>query len=333
MKNRKTVILVVVLAFIAGSLMISCSKKTGEKQLYQCPMHPQIVQDRPGSCPICGMDLVVMEKEATPKDSGTGETGGRAEVYISKEKQEIIGIRAEEVVVRELEKVITAPGTVVYDPELYYSQQEYISAYKSLKNGQQAAKSFMENSAIKLQSLGFSKAQIKELESKDEPDRSLLINEGGTGAWVYAQVFQDDIEFIKRGQKAKITGRGIKGSLEGTVLAIDPVLNPETRSVKIRILVKNRVNIRQESYVDVSIKAPLGNSLSVPEEAVINTGKSVIVFVDKGNGHFEPRSVETGGKAGGYYIVENGLSAGERVVVKANFLVDSESRLKADQGQ
>jgi Cu(I)/Ag(I) efflux system membrane fusion protein len=84
-----------------------------------------------------------------------------------------------------------------------------------------------------------------------------------------------------------------------------------------------------EMYADVSIDIPLGEKLTIPESAVLRTGAQDVVFVDKGDGNMEIRKVALGRKAGDYYEVRRGLSAGERVVSRANFLIDSESKIQA----
>jgi len=85
-------------------------------------------------------------------------------------------------------------------------------------------------------------------------------------------------------------------------------------------------------YADVILQQPAGPSIAVPDSAVMNTGTRSVVFVASGNGTFEPRQVTTGAKADGFYAIRSGVQAGERVVVDANFLVDSESRLKSTLG-
>ena len=84
----------------------------------------------------------------------------------------------------------------------------------------------------------------------------------------------------------------------------------------------------QSGLVNVNVQIRLPARPVVPEDAVLDTGTEQYVFVDKGNGYFEPRAVKRGGEAGGYFVIENGLRPGERVVTGANFLIDSESRLK-----
>jgi membrane fusion protein, copper/silver efflux system len=362
MRNKNAIILLTILALIAGGLFISCSKKSGEKQLWTCPMHPYYISDKPGDCPICGMKLVKVEKSQIPDrksqmnavsktaDSMPGMDMSKPEapadrvvVKIDPDKQQLINVRTDMVKKRSLGNSIPATAVVAYDPELFYTQQQYISALLSLKqtlssgddSAVKSAKDDLNSSETRLKVMGLSDQQISDLKTKAEPDKSLLISDQGKTAWVYAQVYQDDLKYVKRGAIAEVTLSSNPGTIyDGKVVAIDPALNPETRSVRVRILVKNTGGaFKPEMYVNVLIKSATENYLSVPEEAVMDTGSRQIAFVDKGDGYFEPRYVVLGAKIGGYYVVELGLSENEKVVTNANFLIDSESQLKAAIGQ
>ncbi|HDQ25719.1 MAG TPA: hypothetical protein ENN43_03115 [bacterium] len=345
--NKKTIIIVLLAVAVAGAVFLAVnSRNAGSGQMYICPMHPQVVQDRPGSCPICGMDLVPMEqdsKESMEGHEGHGDVSGsagaktdkdRETVYVSPYKQQLINIRLGSAEVRQLETVITAPGVVAYDPELYSAQLDYITAYKSGDKYAETggiAQKLKEAAGQKLRSLGLSAADIRALEKKDGPDRSLIMEDPAGNVTVYAQVYQEDIGLIRAGAAAEITASTAGGGVfYGAVTAVDNVLNRETRSSRVRITAGNRDNVlRPEMFVNVKIRAAKGVYLSVPEEAVIDTGVKSIVFISGENGHFEPREIVRGEKMGEYYAVKKGLKGGEVVVVNGNFLVDSESRLKA----
>lgn len=364
MKNKFAIILIVIAVLIAGGVFISCSKQSGEKQLWTCPMHPYYIADKPGDCPICGMKLVKVEKSQIPDSKS--QTGGKTDmkgmpgmaemedtksetpvdrviVKIEPEKQQLINVKTDIVQKRNLGNSILATAVVAYDPELFYTQQSYISALINLRHAQvdgddsgiKSAKDDLNSAETRLKVMGLSDQQISELNTKAEPDKSLLISGTGDSAWVYAQIYQDDLKYVKRGALADVTLSSNPGVVYGgKVVAIDPALNPETRSVRVRILVKNTDGVfRPEMYVNVAIKSATKSYLSVPEEAVMDTGSRQIAFVDKGDGYFEPRYVVLGAKIDGYYVVELGLLDGEKVVTNANFLIDSESQLKAAIGQ
>jgi Cu(I)/Ag(I) efflux system membrane fusion protein len=104
----------------------------------------------------------------------------------------------------------------------------------------------------------------------------------------------------------------------------------ETRTFEARIEVDNPAGLlKPDMYADVEIQTPSAPALTVPESAVIQTGARALVFVDHGEGRYEPREVVLGGRVGAAYAVQSGVAAGERVVVSANFLLDSESSLRA----
>jgi multidrug efflux pump subunit AcrA (membrane-fusion protein) len=117
---------------------------------------------------------------------------------------------------------------------------------------------------------------------------------------------------------------------EGKVVAVTPIIEAATRTLKVRALVDNPENkLKLEMFVNVAIKYDLGDKLAVPEEAVMHAGTRDIVFVAKSDGYFEPRVVMLGSKAQGYYEVLQGLSENEEVATSGNFLIDSESKLNA----
>jgi Cu(I)/Ag(I) efflux system membrane fusion protein len=356
MKKMKPVfVMAVVVSLLIFNFLLftSCGNASKEKQLYTCPMHPYYITDRPGDCPICGMKLVKVEPEsqkskvksqnegAGPKENA--QAPDRVVVKIDPDRQQLINIRTDAVAKRNLGNAVLAAGVVAYDPELYYTQQQLISASLSLRkaraggdeSGITAAKDALNSAETRLKVMGLSNSQINELSTKAEPDKSLLISDQGGNVWVYAQVYQDDLKYVKRGAEAEVTLSSAAGEIfTGKVVAIDPALNPETRSVRVRILVKNTGGaFKPEMYVNVKIKSTIGNFLSVPEEAIMDTGSRQVVFVDKGGGYFEPRYVVLGAKIDEYYVVQMGLAEGEKVAVNANFLIDSESQLKAALGQ
>jgi RND family efflux transporter MFP subunit len=153
----------------------------------------------------------------------------------------------------------------------------------------------------------------------------------GKSVWVYAQVYEYEAPLVARGQKIEVTVPSIPGRIfEAQVATIDPVLDPTTRTVRVRALVQTPdENLRPESFVQVRITVPLGEQLALPREAVLDTGDHQIVFVVRDGADFEPRSVGLGREAEGYYEVLSGLSEGEEVVTSANFLIDSESRFRS----
>ncbi len=116
----------------------------------------------------------------------------------------------------------------------------------------------------------------------------------------------------------------------GAVTYVNPTVEEKTRTVKVRIeLANDGQQLKPDMFADVNLRADLGTALSVPESAVIDSGDRKLVFVDRGEGRFEPREVQLGVRVGSAFQVLSGLEDGERVVVSANFLLDSESSLRS----
>jgi Cu(I)/Ag(I) efflux system membrane fusion protein len=116
----------------------------------------------------------------------------------------------------------------------------------------------------------------------------------------------------------------------GIVTYIAPVVEEKTRTIKVRVEVDNADGqLKPEMFADVALRTALGSGLVVPESALIKTGERTLAFVDEEDGRLEPREVRVGAKVAEGLEVLSGLSEGERVVTAANFLLDSESSLKA----
>ena len=149
--------------------------------------------------------------------------------------------------------------------------------------------------------------------------------------WILADVYESDLQYARIGQAAQVTVASVPGrTWLGRVTFLSPTLDPATRTAKVRIEIDNAGSIlKPDMFADVILRAPIGSVLAVPDSAVLQTGTRSIVFVDRGNGQFEPRQVVTGARAEGFYEIRSGMVAGETVAVDANFLIDSESRLKA----
>jgi Cu(I)/Ag(I) efflux system membrane fusion protein len=150
--------------------------------------------------------------------------------------------------------------------------------------------------------------------------------------WALIDVAERDLGAISIGQPASVKARSFPGrEFSGKIEVIYPEINKETRTARIRVELPNPdLVLLHDMYVDAEIDAGTGEPvLSVPESAVMDTGSRQAVFVDKGQGRFEPREVKLGHRGSGYVEVRQGVADGEPVVVSANFLIDAESNLKA----
>ncbi|MFN7170852.1 MAG: efflux RND transporter periplasmic adaptor subunit, partial [Candidatus Omnitrophota bacterium] len=313
---------------------------------WTCAMHPEVKQDNPGNCPICGMKLIPVyeEKEALE----TPEPEKVPTVKLTPREIELAGVKTEVVRKLPLFKEIRTVGKIAYDPELAITQEEFITALEtrdktaqsSLPEAKERAEELVAKAKFHLRHLGMSAAQVEELEKTRKVQTNLLLPE--ETVWVYADIYEYEISWVRLGQEIVVTSVAFPGEeFRGHVRAIDPVLNPLTRSVRIRAELDNpELKLKPEMYVDVHILADLGEGeekgvLAIPKDAVLDTGLRKVVWVDLGEGRFQGREVVVGpeavsiisGKKERFYPVIEGLSEGELVVTRANFLIDSQSQI------
>ena len=148
--------------------------------------------------------------------------------------------------------------------------------------------------------------------------------------WIVAEVFGRDAQAFRPGAEAAATLTESGQSFRATVSNVLPEVDPATRTLKVRLEANNpEYRLRPDMFVSVSMSVSLPPGISVPAEAILDTGLTKRVFVQKANGAFESRTVETGWQTGNRVQVVKGLREGETVVSSGTFLVDSESRLKA----
>ena len=317
--------------------------------MHNCPMMkegqtcPMMVVAKAGeavSCPVCGTHVAETDTKTLTKENVLVSTpSGYAPILITPKKLQFIGVRTAKVDRRVISKTIRTVGRIAYDPELYQAEQETISSIRAWKEAEKStntdaaanAKRLVESSQMRLRLLGLSKELIDEVATWESPDKSLLLTDPSGKAWLYAPIYEYELPLVKVGQTISIDISATLGkTLTGTISSIDSVLDPMTRTARVRaVLVDPDGGLKPEMYVNASIAVNAGEVLAMPEEAVFNTGTKQIVFVDKGNGIFEPRDVKVGFKTDGFYELKEGVSEGESVVTSGNFLIDSESRLKA----
>ena len=254
----------------------------------------------------------------------------------------------------------------IYSPELVATQQEYLLALRAQKqlgtsqipSVAQGGASLAEAAKERLRLWDISQADIADIERTGIVRRTFDLHAEVSGfvtvknvvqgmrvmpadtvfeiadlsqVWVLADVYESDLPSIRLGMPAAVTLPYEPGrEWRGRVANIAPTLDGTTRTVKVRIDVANRGGaLKPDMFGDVLLDAGSGTGLVVPDGAVIDTGDRRLVLIDRADGTLEPRAIEVGAKTADGYVVLRGLAKGERVVTTANFLLDSESSLKA----
>lgn len=164
-----------------------------------------------------------------------------------------------------------------------------------------------------------------------QPETKLYSIADLSTVWVYANVSQNDVGRVRPGDRAKITLDAYPGKTLGArVDQILPQVDQATRTVRVRLVMANPgIALKPGMYVNVDIAAELGRQLVVPGSAVLHSGQRSVVFLDRGEGNLEPRTVTTGPQIDNDIVIANGLKPGDRVVNSANFLIDSEAQLQS----
>jgi membrane fusion protein, copper/silver efflux system len=246
----------------------------------------------------------------------------------------------------------------VYSPSLSSAAAEYLSALNAKADSGVNAQA-LKGARRRLENLGMPEKAIAEIERTREislsiswlapQDGEILERAAVNGmraapgdllfriadhqvVWVLVDIAERDLDGIAIGQKVDVRPRAfVNRVFSGEVGLIYPHLNAQTRTARIRIELANPDGLlRPDMYVDAEIDAGSPQPvLAVPESAVLDTGSRQAVFVDKGQGRFEPRDVKLGHRGGGYVEIRDGIAEGEPVVVSANFLIDAESNLMA----
>src|SRR6267142_3905274 len=259
------------------------------------------------------------------------------------------------------------PLFTIYSPDLVATQQEYLLALKSnavLKDSafpwvSGGSNNLLEAARQRLLLWDIGPAEIQALEQRGQVKRALAIHSPVSGVvmerqayhhgryvtpemdlymivdlssvWVLGQVYESDLPLLKVGQTVQIElpYNSNLNRQQGGIVFISPTLDPKTRAVEVRVEFQNPdLALKPDMFVNFRLSVPLGRQLTVPADAVLDTGAMQYVFVDKGQGYFEPRMVKVGARTEDVVAIEGGLKAGERIVTSANFILDSESRLK-----
>ncbi len=254
----------------------------------------------------------------------------------------------------------------IYSPEVYATQQEYLLALKASRSlGEsgvpsvaQGGRDLLSAARQRLILWEIAPADIERIEKSGEPIRAMPVYAPISGyvtgrtafhgmkvmpadtlfdildlseVWLLADVYEYELPRLSLGEKATMTLSYWPGrSWDGTVSYIYPAVDEKTRTVKVRIGLENpKGELKPEMFADVTIHGRTREVLQIPDDAILESGTRNIVFVSEGEGKLVPREVSVGDHGAGVVEVRSGLKEGEVVVQGANFLVDSESRLKA----
>jgi Cu(I)/Ag(I) efflux system membrane fusion protein len=254
----------------------------------------------------------------------------------------------------------------VYSPELVATQQEYLLAFKARQElGESgidtAAKGGVDLLAAARQRLlnwGIQPHQIRDLEQTGATSRTIdlhsdvagyvvqkMVSEGQrvmptdalfdvadlSHVWVIADLYESDLPLVTVGTQVTVSVPYLPGrTWTGPVSWISPTVDDKTRTVKLRVEVGNADGrLKPDMYADAQLRAQLGPGVIVPDTSIVRTGERSLVFVEQSEGRLAPREVQVGTKTERGTQILSGLDAGDRVVQTANFLLDSESSLKA----
>jgi membrane fusion protein, copper/silver efflux system len=376
--------------------------------VYTCPMHPQIRQAKPGTCPICQMDLVPVKAPAPSEHAhgGADAQGSPAQpgdLSLTAEQVKLAGVQTVVAVEGQVSSTIRAVGTVavddtrvreittkvsgfveklyvnaegqtvaagqplfeLYSPELLASQEEFLRARQTaavfqksaLPEVQQGGQDLASAARRRLELFDVPSEFIERLESTGKAERRVVFHAPFSGivtakgvlegqkveaganlltltdlsrVWVLAQVYEAEASAAKVGRAGIVTlpyDPNIK--LAGRVAFVYPTLDTETRTLKVRLEFANpRLLLKPGMFVNVELATDQARGLVVPDSAIIDSGTRQVVFVQSGDGQFAVRDVRVSARGNGQAVITAGLAAGARVAVSANFLLDSESRLR-----
>lgn len=258
------------------------------------------------------------------------------------------------------------PLAEIYSPDLFATQQEFINLLRWAKQNQgdhlgsmlaKDAEAIIEAAKQRLRLLDITDNQIKEIEKTGRPIKTLTIYSPASGyvfqktvlqgmrvmpgeklfdvadlstVWILSDIYEYELSLVNTKHSAIISLSYFPDKeFSSRIDYIYPALSADTRTAKVRFVIPNPgLKLKPQMFTDVQIKVDLGNKLAIPDDAVIDTGTKQVVYVDKGDGYFEPREVALGSKGEGMVEVTKGLKAGEKVASSANFLIDSEAKLK-----
>src|SRR6266478_2983611 len=259
------------------------------------------------------------------------------------------------------------PLFTIYSPDLVATEQDFLLALKSrellrtstVASAAQGSENLISAARERLRLWDVTDQEIQRLETEGKMKRAIAVYSPVTGVvmeraayhhgtfvdpskdlftivdlsrvWILGELYETDVPFIRTGQPAEIelpySGGGRK--IRGRVDFIYPFLDPKSRTAQVRMEFANpNLSLKPEMFTNITMAVSIGRHVLIPQDALMDTGTEQYVFIDKGDGYVQPRKVKVSAEAGEKVGIEEGLKPGERVVTSANFVVDSESRLK-----
>lgn len=383
----------------SGNDSVQAVSTSVAKEYYTCPMHPSVISDKPGACPVCGMALV---KKSAHKESSSAELAVIKGVSLSSAQRVIANVSTIRAERGSLKKEINAVGVVgyaeplqakvaarfrgrieklhvdytgavvhkgqplfeLYSPDLVSAEQELILAVNAIER---SASSNAEDESQQrllratrdrlLTHFGMTSQQLSEIEQSKQVRTTVTFNSPIHGTviskevqqgqyvdegmmlyqltdlskvWIYLDVYEKDLRFIKVGKSVQITSEAYPNeSFTGKVTFINAVLNGETRTIRVRTEFDNpNGKLKPQMYVKAKLSIPINDVIVIPSSAVLSTGRRDVVWVEVKPNTFEPRSVVLGVHAESSCEVLSGLQEGDSIVVSGGFMLESESQLQ-----
>jgi RND family efflux transporter MFP subunit len=294
--------------------------------------------------------------KVTPDERRITHVHTRVEAWIDKVFVDFTGKAVED----------NQPLLTLYSPDLLSTQEEFLLALKSrdlmkastLPVAQDQSNSLIAAARRRLELWDLSEAQISELTESRKPITNTTLYSPTSGyvmarnafpkqhvtpdtelytlidlreVWIMADFFENEAAQIRVGEPVTVSlpfgsGRTIRGRVD----FIQPQVDPMTRTLKVRIDAENSdLMLKPDMFIEVNLSVALPQHLTMPSDAVLDSGLKKTVFVDRGNGYLEPRAVETGERIGDRVEILHGLRPNERIAISGTFLIDSESQLKS----
>ena len=375
----------------------------GDENLYTCSMHPQVIQEGPGSCPICKMDLTPLRRDPDPPPAdappGVAVSQGflqsfgvrTAEVergslpidirtvgFLAHNEESVFSVNTkfggwiEQAYVNNVGEQVSAGDLLfeIYSPEMVTTQQEYLSAMEYVErlrareayaDAVERAESLLEAARERLRYWDMTPAQIDALASTRQVSRTISFVSPASGfivekmgdslegtrispgmtvlkvadhsvLWAEVEFYEHDVRHLREGQRVAVTVDAFPGRRwDGAILFFRPAMNPDTRTLTAFVEVDNTdLRLRPRMFANIDVQVPgVAGALIVPADAVLHSGARAVAIVAEGGGRFTPREVRLGVAAGGRQQVVDGLDVGETIVTSSQFLIDSESNLRA----